>query len=378
MTVAHNPFVYDRPLPPTELIDREGEVEHLLVLGEGGHNSRLSAPRRFGKTTLLRKLLADAEAVGMATVYVDFFGVLSIDEVVVKIEEAYRASLQGSLRRWLTEALRTMRPSARLGAPGTALELSPQLESDAVRLLDRLVDLPKGLFERTGRRTLVVFDEFQALLRGGDRIDALIRARIQHHTDEASYVFAGSHPGLMAELFGARERPLYGQARPLQLGRLEDADLAAYIGDRFERSGREVGAMLEPLLDLVRGHPQRAMLLAHHVWEQTPQGASADEGVWSASLTAAFGELEEAFERGWRGFPDSQQRVLAALAWGQEPIYSARTLSRFRLTKGAVQRALARLLDVGEVARDGRDIQLVDPLFEAWLARGRRGFSPED
>jgi uncharacterized protein len=370
--------VYDRPVAPADLIDREPEAEQLLSLAEGGHNSRLSAPRRFGKTTLLRRVMADADAAGIATVYVDFFGVLSLDEVVVKIEEAYRASLQGALRRWLVETMRALRPSARLGVPGAGLELTPQPEADAVRLLERMLDLPRGIFERSGRRTLVVFDEFQALLRAGDRIDALIRGRTQHHTDEASYVFAGSHPGLMAELFGARERPLFGQARPLHLGPLEDADLAVYIGARFEGGGREVAAMLEPLLDLARGHPQRAMLLAHHLWEQTPPGATADPRAWSAALASVSGELEEAFERAWRGFSQGQQRVLAAIAWGQEPLYGGATRARFKLTKGAAQRGLDRLIDLGEVARNGRRLQLVDPLFEAWIARGRRPFAVDD
>ncbi len=41
-----NPFVYDDPLPPDELVDREPETEQLLRLAEGGHNTRLQAPRR--------------------------------------------------------------------------------------------------------------------------------------------------------------------------------------------------------------------------------------------------------------------------------------------------------------------------------------------
>jgi len=106
------------------------------------------------------------------------------------------------------------------------VELAPQLDPDAVRRLMALLDLPLTLYQRTGRRTLVIFDEFQELLQAGDRLDALVRSRIQHHGDAASYIYAGSHPGLMRELFAKRERPLYGQARPLVLRPLPDADLA--------------------------------------------------------------------------------------------------------------------------------------------------------
>jgi AAA+ ATPase superfamily predicted ATPase len=36
------------------MVDREREAERLLSLARAGHNSRVSAPRRYGKTSLLR------------------------------------------------------------------------------------------------------------------------------------------------------------------------------------------------------------------------------------------------------------------------------------------------------------------------------------
>ncbi len=56
-----NPFVYDDPLPPDQLVDREPETAQLLGLAEGGHNTRLQAPRRYGKTTLLGKVRSRAD-----------------------------------------------------------------------------------------------------------------------------------------------------------------------------------------------------------------------------------------------------------------------------------------------------------------------------
>jgi hypothetical protein len=44
---ALNPFVYARPLTPSEAIQRPDAVGHLLALAEGGHNATLSAPRRY-------------------------------------------------------------------------------------------------------------------------------------------------------------------------------------------------------------------------------------------------------------------------------------------------------------------------------------------
>ena len=60
--------MYDDPLPPDQLVDRELETEQLLGLAEGGHNTRLQAPRRYGKTTVLGKVRVEAEKLGMNTV----------------------------------------------------------------------------------------------------------------------------------------------------------------------------------------------------------------------------------------------------------------------------------------------------------------------
>jgi len=284
-----NPFVYGEPVPARELIDREAEVERLVSLARGGHNTRLSAPRRYGKTSLLRRVLADAAGEGLTTVYVDFYGVATVDEVADRIEHAYRTALTGRLQRALDAILATLRPTARLAPlPGVGIEIAPipAVRAAQHRLLE-LLDLPAKLYERSERRTLVVFDEFQEVLTAGTTIDRLIRSRIQHHGPAAAYIFAGSHPGLMAELFHNRERALFGQARPVELSPLPEAELIGYVGSRFEATGRDPGPTLPPLANLAQGHPQRAMLLAHHLWEGSNRCLPARPSSASSSPRAA-------------------------------------------------------------------------------------------
>src|ERR1700746_3195201 len=92
------PLRFSGPFAPGELVDRDPEAEDLLALADGGHSFRLVGPRRYGKTTLLRRVLAGAEQKGMATVLVDLQDVLSIAEIVVRIERGYQ-HLKGPIRR---------------------------------------------------------------------------------------------------------------------------------------------------------------------------------------------------------------------------------------------------------------------------------------
>ncbi len=364
-----NPFIYGDPVPPAELIDRDEEVERLLRLAEGGHNTRVQAPRRYGKTSVLLKVIDEAERAGYRTVLVDFLLATTADEVGRRMREAYEQALQGSLRQLLTRMGRSWRGRAKLapGGVGGELEFSP--DTDATQRLSDLLDLPQRILETSGERTLVVFDEFQDFLTATGNLDGLLRSKIQLHGDAASYVFSGSEQSLLEEMFGNRERPLFDQARPMYLEPLADVDLADYIGEKFGETDRDAGEALDLLLELVRGHPQRAMLMAHHLWEQTERGSAADGLTFDRALAQVDRETKERFDYTWQSLAGSpnQRRVLLALARSDETLYNQRTLRAFGLTKSQAQSGEDGLMRSGEVQRiDGRP-RIVDPLLERWL-----------
>lgn len=369
-----NPFVFSRPLDPEHLIDRDAEVEKLVTLAEGGHATRLSAPRRYGKTSLLRRVGREAERAGFNYVEVDFYGLLSHSDLAARLERGYR-NLKTPARRAADAAIRALRPRVSVGAGPFKLEAGSPAGDQVVdsRILMGLLDLPLELFERTGTRTLVAFDEFQELLAVGDGVDGLFRSRIQRHGDAASYIFAGSHPGLMEHLFGAYERPFYGQARVMKLGPLEGSDLIEYIGERFEAGKRDAMPVMEALIDLADGHPQRAMLLAHALWEQTPRGEPATPERWQAALAAVFADNGEGLEATWGALEKKEQAVLAALALNQGPLFGEATLRRFNLSKGGAQHARDSLTRAGYLQKVEEGWRLVDPLLSEWIVRLEQG-----
>ena len=253
----------------------------------------------------------------MNTVYVNFYGLLSLEEAANRIEDAYRASLHGSVRNFVIGLIRTVRPKATI--PKTGVSLEPTLDTtDIGRRLAWLLDLPVKIMEKTGNPTLVVFDEFQDILETKPPIDGLIRSRLEQHEAQASYIFAGSHIGMMSQLFDDKARPFYGQAKAIRLEPLPEDALSVYIGDHFSRTHREIGEILDPLLETVKGHPQRAMLLAHFLWEETPKGKTSDGVAWERALTAVQRELRDEFDSIWGGLEDSERRVLAVIAQGAD------------------------------------------------------------
>jgi hypothetical protein len=373
-----NPFVYSRPIGPDEVVDREEDVQQLLNHAVGGHYVRLYAPRKYGKTSLLRRALRDGEREeGLIPVLVDLYRVVSIADVTVRFERAYSKQLKGALRSKVEEFLQRTGLGLSLGAFGISAKLQLGQRVDPLPALHALLDLPLRLEESGGYRAFIALDEFQDV----DKIpslDGLLRSHIQYHGDVASYVFAGSEPGLMKQLFEDKDRPLYGSAVPMRLERLRDHDLAAYVAERFSESGRGVGEALNPLLAAAKGHPQRAMLLAHRLWAEVGRKETAGLEEWERAHAAALAELNPEFDAQWRGFDTSQQKTMRAVILGEGSPYRGSVLRRLELTKDMVRKALPRLTARAEIETvDGKHV-VVDPLFAEWIERINQGVPEEE
>src|SRR5215831_13182283 len=126
-----NPFVYSRPVAPDDVIDRDEEVDQLLRAAAGGHYVRLYAPRKYGKTSLLKRALRDGEQQeGLIPVLVDLYRVNSLADVTIRFERAYARHLKGSIRSKVEELLQRTGLGLSLGAYGISakIQIDPRAE----------------------------------------------------------------------------------------------------------------------------------------------------------------------------------------------------------------------------------------------------------
>jgi hypothetical protein len=367
---ALNPFVYSRPLAPQEAINRDEDVAGLLDLAEGGHNATLFAPRRFGKTSLLKQLVEAAESrAGMLAVLVDFSDALSDADVAARLESSYRG-MQGSVARFIANHLQ----SVGIGTPAGGLVLQRTPRPDPIAAIHALLELPSQLHAREGKRVLVVYDEFQALI-ALDGMDGVFRSHLQHHGDVASYVFSGSEPSLLRVLFEDRARPLYGQAEPTRLGRLPSAAAADYVAARFAATGKDAGPALWPLVHAADGHPQRLMLLAHRLWDLTPAQETADLTLLARAYEATMRQVDPEMRGLWEALSANERRVLLGVASGLSPTQGAMVALTGLRSRSSAQTAADALLGRGVLERRDDTVTIVDPLLERWTRR-RPGARP--
>lgn len=79
-----NPF-HLKPLPlSVPFCNREKEMGDLIRHAGNFTDVALSSPRRYGKTSLIKRAQDALAKNGMLTVYIDYFGVSSIDEFAAR------------------------------------------------------------------------------------------------------------------------------------------------------------------------------------------------------------------------------------------------------------------------------------------------------
>lgn len=361
-----SPFVHEGPIQPHDLCDRADELADLSDLCRGGRFVKLLAPRRYGKTSLLCALFDKLQRNhNLVCLLCDLDGVVSRNDLAARLHDAYADQLQGNTLKAVREYLAVAGISLTVGGPGLRATLGAG-ESPG-ELLETLLDIPRRIAERTGEAVVVAFDEFQVIL-ALESVDGLLRSKIQHQLGKISYVFCGSEPSMMERLFSDRARPLYGQAIPMRLGRLPRSELLSYIDQRFAAGNKDVGRAIDPLLDVAKGHPQRAMLLAHGLWNEIADGATGDSESFAAALDYAEREVAPECEAIWRSLEASEQRALRAIAEGHTKTVPASVYRDLDLPRQTFKDARERLIGAGLLDQDSVDrYRFVDPLFERWL-----------
>lgn len=376
-----NPFVYGEIVPAAAFVNRVAELDRLVGDLTAAQKIFLISPRRYGKSSLIRRALGAMSKRGALTVEVT---VSSFSSYVAFLEGYARATMAAETkwdkaRSWIRDAIQSARTEVRY-APGASTHgtltvsfPSVRSERDVSRLAQDVFALPARLAEVRKRPVVVALDEFQAVegFNGGS-VEHALRAAVQHQR-QVGYVFAGSEPSLMERMIGPK-RPFYKAGPVMRLQKIPGDEFAAFIDARFTASGMKPEAGLgAAIVDLAGNLPYDVQRLAHETWDQVREGgrkrATLDD--LHDALRRLLDEQRVMFEGIWERMTLGQRAVLraAVLEDGRE-LLSADVRIRHRLGgPSTVQAALAALSRDDVVTREGTRHVVVDSLFREWVAR---------
>ncbi|HEX7135086.1 MAG TPA: ATP-binding protein [Iamia sp.] len=354
-----SPFPHQGPLEPGQVRGRDPLVADLTERLTARRVTALLGPRRFGKTSVLRRVTADMADAGASVIWVDLYEVTSVADLARRFDSGL-AEATGQVRGRLDDLAVGL--TFDLGFLGVDLarrsDERPDADAAFAALLDTLV---------AGARatpTVLVIDE----LPGIERVPGaagLLRTKLQHHVQEVGLAFAGSQPSLMRTMFVDPARPFYAQADLVEIEPFTPAAVEEIVVEGFRSTGRQPGQAAPLIHRFTGGHPYRTMQAADALWRVVEPGGGPADGCWTTALDRLRDETNLANEAAFGARRGGEKAVLRLVAHGDALFGS--TADLLGLSAGAAQHAREALVANGDVtATDGR-LRIVDPVLADWV-----------
>jgi AAA+ ATPase superfamily predicted ATPase len=370
-----NPFTYGDLAADESFTDREDELTRLKGDVRNGQNVAVIAPRRYGKSSLVKAALSDLIGEGFLVVEVDLMTTPTKERLAAKLaksihDDVATAVLRAKERLRIFSSLRIV-PSMTVDTHGVMSFgfSAARPESDVDATIERLLELPAEIAADRGRSLVVSFDEFQEITAIDARLPALMRAVFQQQPHVA-HVYAGSKRDIMRRLFSDDNEPFYRSAKTMEIGAIPVPLFADFVKAQFDRTDRGVSdEAVGRLLTVTGGHPYATQELAYALWEEIPEGFSGSVGDLDEALRAVLRAESARFTLIWETATRPQKLLLQALAREPgRPFSNPYRLRHDLPPTSGVQRALRPLLD-GELVRKEPDghYDLAEPFLREWI-----------
>ena len=292
---------------PEELqIGRSQAIVDLTAASEGGQTLIFAEDRRLGKSSLLlamtdRVLAANNDRMALSVDLRD--GIDSSDTLAAALlaqadkqgagRNVKGLVVKGKLSGMAPRALEGLRSAGELlGAPddvGAATKLAEMLTPNGATLRCALLALDAH-GHATGKRTIIVLDEAQDLLRWEDalHVQREIAATIKRARSTINFIFSRSEKHTLLGLYDAADAPLHGLGRRFPLPAISRDDWCSGLAQRFASAGVQINAAeLHQILYFSEGHPLRTMLVCGHMLDWLEDSRASN-----ATVTRAVADAE--------------------------------------------------------------------------------------
>lgn len=378
--MERTPYRFGAPVQPPWFCDREAEQEVLASRMTSGIHVFVLSPRRYGKTSLIRRTAQSVEAGGGRCAYANLLLATNEAELANTILQAVVRGLLGPVgraRHSLESILRQLRITPKVSM---APDGSVSLGLDASAVGDSWIEIVQdalGILGRAAERrpAVLVLDEFQVVANIGRRgVGGAFKA-LADEASGLSIVFSGSHLAVMENLTKGSGAPLHGMGERLVLDVVPEEPMVAYLQRRARAAGKRLD---KPTARLIYGSadavPNYVQQLALAAFEASGGGDRIGEDDVLVGFETVVDREASTYAQQFEdlGGAPAQQRMLKALA--RQPtasVYARAFLDAVGVANANAVTTGLRSLDGRElVVRKGRVWDVADPFLRRWLVRG--------
>ena len=368
------PFVFGVATSGENFTDREKETERLLLNFTHGVNTILISPRRWGKTSLVKKVAQMAQTGKRKVVYMDIFSCRTEQEFYRLWATSVLKQTSSKWDEWIENAklfLSHINPKISIGTdPMNDFSINFEYVKGDNSETD-ILQLPEKIAREKGIQIVICIDEFQQISDFEDSKTFQKKLRtvwqLQQHV---SYCLFGSKKHLMNELFERRNLPFYKFGDAIYLTKIETKYWVEYICRRFADTGKQISSGLaEEICRLVDNHSSYVQQLSWLLWIHTT-GAATDTQL-SAALEDLLDQNNILFQNEIESLSSYQMNFLRAIIDGVDSGFSRKeVLQKYNLgTSANIIRLKNALLQKELIEIDGPRVTLSDPVFGVWFKK---------
>ena len=367
-------FIFGKPVDGKAFTDREIETARLKANFEGGINTFIISPRRWGKTSLVKKVIREAAKSSPVYVFVDVFKAKTPAEFCEILGNAVLRQTSSALEEFIENAKRF------LGRVHVGVDLTPDgvnpvklrfgLENER-ETIEEILHLPERIAEKKKVRLVICIDEFQQIAAFEDSITFQKQLRtVWQHQQSVSYCLFGSKKHMMEGLFNDESKPFYQFGDVIYLKKIPLSYWMDYISSRFARGGKTISdQQIERICKAVDFHSSYVQQLCWYVYLYS--GNRVSDTDIDNGLEELIDQNTALFESKTENLTPVQMRFLKAVAEGVSDGFStAAVISRYKLGSSASSVSTRRtLIEKGLIYTDGTKHRLADPVMGLWLNR---------
>ena len=372
-----NPFFTGTDIPDRYFCDRRKETAEIIRHVENGSNVVLKAPRRLGKSSLIKHVFAQDEiARNYNTLYVDIYGTMSASEFERELQNRFMAApFARATKTWKTLASYAKGLQVSLGSySGMSVEL-PSIGLGAtpnpVFTINEILDE----YERSDKPGLIVFDEFQQIENYPERMAAILRSKIQE-LNNTKFIFSGSSRHMLGSMFLDYNQPFYKSAVPMDLDIIGLEPYREFAKTMFEDYGRTVDdEAVDFVYYLMSGNTFNMQETMKEMFMMTPDGGRAGKHDAVAAVLSILDRHDEEYREQLNLMTGTRDRRLLYCIASEgvaQNLTSGGVMKRYGLDNAsAVQNSLKKLTDekmpvIRKLSKGTYMLQ--DRIFELWLS----------
>lgn len=370
-----SPFIYGTIVSIQSFTNREAESAKLQSNLLNGINTTIISPRRWGKSSLVEKVITDINKKDKKTktVIIDLFSVSSEEEFLEQFAREVIKASSSKWQEWMSsgkEFFKKLIPKLSIGIdPSTDFSLSfdwHELKKNS----DEVLNLPETIAKKRGIKFIICLDEFQNLSSFNDYLffEKKLRACWQRHKS-VTYCLYGSKRHMMTDIFNNPSKPFYRFGDIMLLQKIETKKWVSFICKSFAATDKQIDEKTAGIIPLVmKNHSWYVQQLAHYAWNVTHKRATTTE------INTALKELINAntplYQKETESISHTQLNLLKAVAKDETQFTSTAVMNKHQLgTPRNVSKNKTVLINNDIIHEINNKFEFVDPAFELWFKK---------